>query len=105
MRKPVIAFTLALAIAPSVAIAAANHACLRTDQIDRINMTGTNTAIARDTHGRRFGVTFVSPCGVRHIGVFFISNPDNMQTCLGPGAGIRTNTEGASVVKSIESQS
>jgi hypothetical protein len=79
----------------------ADEACLRGDKIDRISMTGSKTAVAGSLEGGKYRITFATPCGARHIGTFFISNPDHLPKCIGPGTALQTNSEGVCMVKAI----
>lgn len=90
---------LGLALVPQ--LAAAQDACLRGDRIDRISMVDARTAVAGSLDGGKYRITFVTPCGARHIGTFFISNPDHLPTCVGPGTALQTNSEGVCTVKTI----
>jgi len=90
---------LALALVPQLAFG--EEACLRGDRIDRISMVDARTAVAGSLDGGKFRITFITPCGARHIGTYFISNPDYLPNCIGPGTALRTNSEGVCTVKDI----
>lgn len=75
--------------------------CLRNDELAQITMAGDSAATVKDRSGRVFRVTFTEPCGARHVGVFFTTHSQNMQTCLKPGVPLPTNRSGACVVKSV----
>lgn len=82
--------------------AQADQACLRSDQFKQITMSGDSAATVKDKDGKSFTVAFTAPCGARHVGVYFLTQPENMQTCLKPGTALATNTSGACIVKSVE---
>lgn len=90
---------LVLAFMPK--IASGDDACLRGDRMDHIKMVDPRTAVAGSLDGGKYRITFVTPCGARHIGTFFISNPDHLPTCIGPGTALQTNLEGVCTVKTI----
>lgn len=81
---------------------AADTACLRADNIDRIRMTGAATALATDKQKRSFDITFVGACGARHANVFFIVRPDFLPTCVAAGTALPTNIEGVCVAKTVK---
>jgi hypothetical protein len=79
----------------------AGDVCLRGDNLDHITMTGPLQATATDKSGRKYDITFVAPCGARNQNVYFVTNPDKLQTCLTPGVALPTNLQAACVVKSV----
>ncbi len=81
--------------------ASAADACLRADRLAQITMTGTDTAAARGKDGKTYTLQFTAPCGARHNGVFFVLHTKDMPTCIGAGAFLPTNREGACEVKTI----
>ncbi|HTO41390.1 MAG TPA: hypothetical protein VL026_10480 [Rhizomicrobium sp.] len=91
-------------IAPSAAatVEPSPELCLRSDELRQITMAGDSAATVKDRNGRLFHVAFTAPCGARHVGVFFTTQPQNMQTCLKPGVPLNTNRSGACVVKSVQ---
>ena len=95
------ALFVGLALASVSQVVWGADACLRGDRIDRISMVDPRTALAGSLDGSTYRITFINQCGARHVGVFFITNPDHLPTCIGPGTGLRTNSEGACTVKSI----
>lgn len=111
-QKPRGLFSLSLllasftAIAPCFAAAAepAPELCLRSDELRQITMAGDSAATVKDRHDRLFHIVFTAPCGARHVGVFFTTQPQNMQTCLKPGVPLNTNRSGACVVKSVQAE-
>ena len=103
MTRISVTFILALAAWAGAAQAGeVQQACLRSDQFQQIKMTGDSTAIVTDKNDKAFRVTFTSPCGARHVGEFFTTRPETMQTCLKPGSSLATNKSAACVVKSVE---
>ena len=90
---------LALALVPQVVWG--GETCLRGDRMDHISMVDAKTALAGSVDGGKYRIKFVNQCGARHVGVFFISNPDRLPYCIGPGTSLLTNAEGACTVKSI----
>lgn len=75
--------------------------CLRTDNIDQIRMTGSDTAVATDRTHRAYDIVFGKGCGARHPNVFFIIKPDFLPTCITPGTILPTNREGNCLVKKV----
>lgn len=97
------ALATVLLTAPFLAGAAnaADAACLRSDTIESVKMMGEATATATDRQKRHYDITFVGPCGARHQNVFFILKPESLPLCIGPGTGLKTNSEGVCVVKTV----
>lgn len=83
----------------------AGQACLRSDQLKQITMSGDSAATVKDKDGKTFHIGFTAPCAARHVGVFFLTEPENMQTCLKPGTALATNKSAACIVKSVEAVS
>ncbi len=99
------AIFIIFAIGVTAGAAQANQAgqvCLRSDQFKQITMSGDSAATVTDKDGKSFRVAFTAPCGARHIGVFFTTQSENMQTCLKAGSPLQTNKSGACTVKSVE---
>jgi hypothetical protein len=65
-------------------------------------MSGDSAATVKDKDGKSFTIAFTGPCGARHVGVYFLTEPENMQTCVKPGTSLATNSSGACIVKSVE---
>lgn len=101
-RISVILFSILMASAGTATAGQDPQACLRSDQFQQIKMTGDSTAIVTDKNDKAFRVTFTLPCGARHVGEFFTTRPETMQTCLKPGSSLATNKSAACVVKSVE---
>lgn len=99
MRHALLTGLVLASLLPQIAFG--DSACLRDVRIDHISMTGPKTAVAGSLDGGKYKITFVGPCGARHIGTFFISNPDYLPVCIGPGTALQTNIEGVCTVKTI----